>query len=74
MGKKFNEFTEEDKNAILKLHNDGLLNREIAVQFNTSITMIGRLLRLMNVPSRHPLLTDDRKIKIKECYEKYRDL
>ena len=74
MGKKFNEFSDEDKELILQFHNDGLLNREIAVQLDTSTTMVGRLLRSMNVPSRHPLLTDERKMKIKDCYEQYQNM
>lgn len=74
MGKKFNEFTYEEKEKILELHNDKKLNKEIAELFDTSKTMIGRLLRSMNVESRHPLLTDERKLAIKECYEEYKNL
>ena len=71
MGKKYIDFTEEEKNNILQLHNDGLLNREIAEIFDTSNTMIARLLRSMNIESRHPLLTEERILEIKDCYNKY---
>lgn len=74
MGKKYNEFTEEEKKKMLNLHNDGLLNREIADIFNTSTTMISRILRSMNIASRHPMLSNERKLKIKECYEEYRNM
>lgn len=70
MGKKFNEFTKEEKDYMVSLHNDGLLNKDLAEIFETSTCMISRLLRSMNVESRHPSLTYDRKLKIKECYEK----
>ena len=40
MGKKFNEFTQDDKSKILSLHNDGKLNKEIAVIMSTSTSMI----------------------------------
>lgn len=52
------------------LHNNGLLNKDLAKRFNTSTTMISRLLRSIGVPSRHPMLTNERKLMIKECYEK----
>ena len=74
MGKKFKEFTQEEKDEMLKLHNEGLLNREIAKIFNTSNTMVARLLRDMNITSRHPLLTYERKLAIVDCYKKYKKM
>lgn len=74
MGKKYNEFTDEEKSRMLNLHNDGLLNRELADIFNTSTTMISRLLRSMNITSRHPILSDERKEKIVECYKEVKNM
>ena len=74
MGKKFVEFTEEEKEKMVRLHNDGLLNKELAKIFNTSMSMISHLLRSMNVESRHPMLTEERKFKIKECYEQFQNI
>lgn len=74
MGKKYNEFTEEEKEKMLNLHNDGVLNRELADIFNTSTTMISRLLCSMDIVSRHPMLSNERKLKIKECYEENKNM
>ena len=74
ISKGFNDFSKEEKNKILELHNQGLLNVEVAGIFNTSKTMIARLLKSMNVVSRHPLLTKERKRQIAECYIKYQNL
>ena len=74
MGKKLIEFTEEEKLKMLELHNDGLLNKDLAQIFDTSTTMISRLLRSIGVESRHPMLTEERKIKIKECYKQYHNI
>ena len=74
MGKKFIEFTEEEKLKMLELHNDGLLNKDLAQIFDTSTTMVSRLLRSIGAESRHPILTEERKFKIKECYEQYHNI
>lgn len=74
MGKKFIEFTEEEKLKMLELHNDGLLNKDLAQIFDTSTTMVSRLLRSIGAESRHPILTEERKIRIKECYEQYHNI
>ena len=74
ISKNFNEFSKEEKDKILELHNQGLLNKEVAEIFNTSKTMIARLLRSMNVESRHPLLTEERKKQIVKCYIEYQNL
>lgn len=36
--------------------------------------MISRILRSLDVPSRHPSLTEERKQQIKSCYEEHRSL
>ena len=74
MGKRYIEFTEEEKRRMLELHDEGLLNRELSQMFNTSTTMISRLLMSMGAESRHPVLTEERKIAIKECYETYHNI
>ena len=74
MGKLFKEWTNEEKERMIELHNDNLTNQEIADIFDTSKTMISRILRSLNVPSRHPALTPERKQQIKECYEEHRNL
>lgn len=74
MGKKFDEFTTTEKEEMLRMHNDGLLNKELAEVFNTSTSMISRLLQSLGCPSRHPMLTEERKLKIKECYEEVQNL
>lgn len=68
---KRNNFTEEDINNIIKLHNDGLLNREIAEQYNTSKSSIARILQNTDLPSRHPWMSEERENKIIELYNLY---
>ena len=74
MGKKFNEWTNQEKELMVNLHNQGLLNRELAARFNTSTTMISRILRSLHVPSRHPWLSDKRKMEIVDCYKNHQSL
>lgn len=74
MGKNFKEWTDKEKNEMVKLHNDGFLNRELAQKFQTSTTMISRLLRSMDVESRHPMLSEERKIAIRDCYIEHKNL
>lgn len=68
MLRRKDSFTQNDIDKIIKLHNDGMLNREIAELFESSTTMISRILQESDVPSRHPILTDERKNEIKEYY------
>lgn len=67
MGKKL-DFSEDDITKMISLHNEGLLNREIAQIFSVSPSSIGRYLRLNNIPSKHPWLSNERKEQIVECY------
>lgn len=53
---------------MIELHNNGLLNREIADMYDTSKTMVSRIFQELNIPSRHPSLTEERKNKIKDYY------
>ena len=55
------EFSQEQLDEMVKLHNEGFLNKEIAKKFNTSPSTINRRLADMNVLSRHPSLTKERK-------------
>lgn len=66
-----NDFTDEDKQKIIDLHNDGLLNKEIAEAFNTSASSIARVLQSTDLPSRYPLATTEREKMAVELYEKY---
>lgn len=54
-------FTEEQINEMIDLHNKGFLNREIGDVFNISRQTVGKILTENNVPSRHPLLTSEKK-------------
>ena len=74
MGKGFNEFTQEEKDEMVNLHNQGMLNRELADMFHTSKTMIARLLWSLNIESRHPWLTEERKQEIINCYLEYKNI
>lgn len=71
MFKDKNNFTDEDKQKIIDLHNDGLLNKEIAEKFDTSVSSIARVLQASGLPSRHPLLTPEREDAAIELYKKY---
>lgn len=71
--KKYN-FTEEQINEMIELHNSGMLHKHIAEKFNTSRSTIDRTLQNTDLPSRHPLLSEERKDRAYELYMKYRDL
>lgn len=68
------EFTQEQLQSMVKMHNDGMLNKDIAKVFNTSLSTINRRLRELNVLSRHPLLSQERKDKAIELYSKYHNI
>lgn len=61
-------FSENDINNIIKLHNEGMYNKEIAGKYNVSISSISRIIQKSGLPSRHPLLTEERKNKARELY------
>lgn len=67
MSKKIN-FTQQQIDEMINLHNQGKFNREIGKIFDTSRQTIGRILRSNGVPSRHPWLTPDRKKQICDRY------
>lgn len=64
------EFTKEQIDMMILLHDNGFLNRHISQIFNVSLSTINRRLKENNVKSRHPWLSDDRKQEIYECYIK----
>lgn len=67
------EFTQEQIDEMINLHDNGLLNREIAEKFNVSVSTINR--RLANkVVSRHPSLSKEREAKAIELYNKYHSM
>lgn len=61
-------FSEQDIENIIKLHNDGKFNREIAMLYDVSVSTISRLLQKTDLPSRHPLLSKERKQKVIDLY------
>ena len=70
--KKYN-FTEEQINEMIELHNSGMLHKHIAEKFNTSRSTIDRTLQNTDLPSRHPLLTEERVEMAYELYLKYKN-
>lgn len=64
------EFTKEQIDMMILLHDNGFLNRHISQIFNVSLSTINRRLKENDVKSRHPWLTDERKLEIYECYKK----
>lgn len=71
MPRSKDSFTQEEINNMVKLHYDGYLNKDIAEIYGTSKTMIARIFHDVEIPSRHPFLTEERKNDIKEYYEKF---
>ena len=67
-------FTQEQLDKMVQMHDEGYLNREIAVYFNTSRGTIGRRLAEMGVKSRHPWLDAEREKSAIELYNKYKRL
>lgn len=68
MSRKKDSFTQNEIDKMVELHNDGMLNREIAELYDTSKTMVSRIFKELKIPSRHPVLTENRKIEIKNYY------
>lgn len=64
------DFTQEQLNEMVCLHDSGMLNKDIAKHFNISRSTIDRRLASMNVVSRHPCLTDERKKLAIKAYSK----
>lgn len=67
-------FTQEQLDEIVKMHNDGFLNKEIAIRFNTSQSTVARRLAKMGVKSKHPWVDDERERNAIELYDKYKRL
>lgn len=67
-------FTQEQLDKMVKLHEEGMLNKDIAQYFNTSRSTIDRKLAEMGVQSRHPWLTKERRNKAIELYQKYHNI
>lgn len=70
MANKVN-FSKEQLNQMMFMHNEGKSNKEIAKKFNTSTSTIVRKLRSMGIPSSHPSLSEER---IKQAIELYGQL
>ena len=66
-------FTDEQLDKMVKLHDEGMLNKDIAKIFGVSKMTIGRRLGEMNVKSRHPKLTPERERWICDLYLKHRN-
>lgn len=62
--------SKKDIEQIILLHEKGYLNKEIATMMGVSASTIARRLQKTQVKSKHPLLTDDRKQEILNCYLK----
>jgi len=65
------EFTQEQLQTMIKMHDAGFLNREIADYIGTSTSTVNRRLCAMNVQSRHPSLSQERKVRAVELYKEY---
>ena len=68
MSRRKDSFTQNEIDKMVELHNNGMLNREIAELYDTSTTMISRIFQELKIPSRHPVLTEERKNEIKNYY------
>ena len=64
-------FTDEQLNEMIRLHDEGMLNKEIANIFGVSKMTINRRLGELGVKSRHPKLTPEREKWICDLYEVY---
>lgn len=65
------EFSQDQLDLIVNLHNQGLLNREIAETMGVSKSTIGRILNRLSIPSRHPKLNQEREKMICDLYQQY---
>lgn len=68
MNNKKIEFSKDEINNMIQLHNEGMTNIEIGKLYKVSKSKISRIFKEYNVPSRHPMLTDKRKNEIIQCY------
>lgn len=68
MGVKKYNFTDDQINNIINLHNDGLFNHQIAEIYGVSKSTIARIIQNSGVQSRHPLLTSSRKEAVCKLY------
>ncbi len=66
--RKKDSFTQLEIDDMVKYHNAGYLNKDIAELYHTSKTMVARIFQELGLPSRHPRLTDERKEMIKNYY------
>ena len=66
-------FTDEQIQQMIKMHDEGVLNREIAEYFHTSRATIDRRLAENNVQSRHPWITPEREQQVIDLYDKYKN-
>lgn len=64
-------FTDEQLKEMVRLHDEGMLNREIADIFGVSKMTINRRLGEMGVKSRHPKLNLEREKWICDLYKQY---
>ena len=69
--KKKIEFTQEQIETMIDMHNKGILNKDIAKKFNTSLSTINRRLAENGVISRHPLLTKERVQMVIDLYKEF---
>ena len=67
-------FTQDQLNLMVQLHDEGMLNKDIAKYFNTSRSTIDRKLAFLGVASRHPWMSQERKEEAIKLYLKYQNL
>lgn len=73
MAKKI-EYTTEQIEQIIKMNDDGFLQKEIAEHFNVSKSSIGRVLKKANIPSKHPWLNEERELLACDTYRELQNL
>ena len=72
--RKIYTFSQELCNKMIEMHSKGLLNKEIAANFNCSPSTINRQLSKLGVISRHPRLSNEREQKAIEMYKKFKNI
>ena len=65
------EFTQEQIKEMITMHENGVLNKDIAKRFNTSISTINRRLAENKVQTRHPRLSEERIQMVINLYKEY---
>lgn len=68
------EFTQSQLEQMVQMHDNGMLNREIASHFGVSLSTINRRLAEEGVESRHPRLSEDRISQAISLYNEHRQL